>query len=64
LSERQIRFVRDDFEPFFEAYDVKWDSLTDDEWRSFENMFMSGIQWSEVADIAASTVAYERKGIL
>jgi len=57
---RQIRFSNLDFEDIFKAEGIDFYSLSEDEWRSFENMFMEGIQWSEVASIAASTIKFHR----
>lgn len=60
LTVREIRFTRDDFEWYFENEGLDFDSLTDDEWRRFENMFMEGTGWDEVARIAASEIKIDR----
>jgi len=58
---RQIRFTSDDFEPLFAQEGVDFHSLTDAEWRSFENMFIEGTAWSSVAQEAAWVIKADRE---
>ena len=58
---RQIRFSKDDFDPFFESEGIDPDTLTDSEWRAFENMFVEGTGWTEVAREAAWNINQERE---
>ena len=57
----EIRFGRDDFEGYFEMNGIEWDSITDPEWTKFENMFISGIGWDEIAETAAWEIAGARE---
>ena len=58
---REIRFGKDDFEQFFAANGVDFDSLSDYEWSKFENMFVDGTSWTDVAETAAFEIARMRK---
>ena len=58
---REIRFTEADFERAFAEAGVDFDSLTEAEWRQFENAFMEGTDWSYVAKIAADYIAWDRE---
>jgi hypothetical protein len=55
-----VTFHSDDFEPAFVAAGIDISSVTEHEWRRFENMFLDGTGWSEVAETAAEEIAWER----
>ena len=57
---RQIRFTNEDFEAIFDREGIDFYSLTESEWRAFENMFVEGIGWTEVASTAAWTIKLDR----
>ncbi len=56
-AERRITFTMEDFAPAFEAAGIDPGSLTDYEWRKFEDAFMTGTHWDEIAGYAAAVVA-------
>ena len=58
---RRIIFTVNDFEPLFAEEGIDFLSLTETEWRSFENMFGDGTAWSDVVRDAAWTIKMERK---
>ena len=58
---RRIVFTAEDFEPLFQSEGIDFLTLNESEWRSFENMFMEGTGWSEVASIAAWTIKLDRE---
>jgi hypothetical protein len=59
--EQRITFSIQDFASAFEAVGIEVDSLTDDEWRKFEDAFLAGTHWDEVAEHAADVVALLRR---
>jgi hypothetical protein len=62
MSERRIVFTfEDDFAEIFERWGVDTASVTEEEWRDFEKMFMSGLAWNDVAHIAAAEVIRRRR---
>ncbi len=54
---RSIKFTMEDYAPAFETAGIDPGSVTDDEWRKFEDAFMAGTHWDEVAGHAAEVVA-------
>lgn len=59
--DKVIKFVKEDFEYIFAKHGINFDTLLDEEWDKFYDMFVEGTGWSEVADIAASEIARNRK---
>lgn len=52
LPDRRIVFTfDDDFEEMFA--EAGFEGVTDEDWREFEKAFMAGINWAEVAQVAA-----------
>jgi hypothetical protein len=60
LDHAIVTFVVGDFVDAFANQEIDIQSLTPEEWRSFEKMFMDGLQWDFVANEAAWNIAYER----
>ena len=58
---REIKFVREDFVYHFEKLGMNIDTLLDEEWDKFYDMFCSGTHWDEVAEIAAWEIARNRE---
>lgn len=59
----EIKFSMKDFGEYFENVGIDPNTLTYSEWRSFEEMFMSGIGWTEVVSIAVAEIKNERSAI-
>lgn len=59
--QRSITFTMEDFAPALAAAGLDPNSLTDYEWRKFENAFMAGTHWDEIASLAAEIVATLRQ---
>lgn len=57
-----ITFIADDFAPAFDLAGIDLDSVTEYEWRKFEDAFLAGTHWDEVAQHAAEVVALLRAG--
>jgi hypothetical protein len=55
--ERKVTFTMEDLAPALKAAGIDPDSLTDYEWRKFEEAFVAGTHWDEVAGYAAEVVA-------
>lgn len=51
----------EDFAPALQAAGIDPRSITDDEWRKFEDAFLTGTHWDEVAETAAEIVAQLRQ---
>jgi hypothetical protein len=62
VSERRISFALEDLAPAFEAMGIELASLTDYEWSKFQDAFLEGTHWDEVARYAAEVVAELRSG--
>lgn len=60
-TKRSITFTMQDFADAFDTAGIDPDSLTDYEWRKFEDAFMAGTHWDEVAKYAAEVVVDLRK---
>lgn len=58
---RRIIFTAEDFEPIFAREGIDFLSLDNWEWSQFENMFMTGTAWTEVAKDAAWTIKLGRE---
>ncbi len=59
---RRIVFTfKDDFAELLTAEGVDPATVTDEEWRTFEKMFMDGIGWAEVAETAAWQIQFNRE---
>ena len=61
MSERSITFTLEDFASAFKEAGLDPNSLTDYEWRKFEDAFLAGTHWNEVAEIAADVIARLRQ---
>ena len=61
MSERSITFTLEDFASAFKEAGLDANSLTDYEWRKFEDAFLAGTHWDEVAEIAADVIARLRQ---
>ena len=59
-SKRTIIFGREDFAPIFQNLGMRFNSITDHEWERFYDMFLEGTHWSEIANLAASEIKYQR----
>jgi hypothetical protein len=57
----KVIFTDEDFEPVLKKHNIDIKSMTQSEMDAFLNMFYSGMNWYEVADNAAWTIAYNRK---
>lgn len=57
---RSIMFALEDFAPALAAAGIDPNSLTDYEWRKFEDAFLAGTHWDEIASYAAEVVAMLR----
>lgn len=61
-TERRITFTLADFAPAFDAAGIDdANSLSDYEWRKFEDAFMESTHWDEVARYAAEVVVELRQ---
>ncbi len=58
---RTITLTMDDFASAFASAGIDPNSLTDYEWRKFEDAFLDGTHWDEVAEHAADVVALRRR---
>jgi hypothetical protein len=58
--ERSITFAVEDLALAFQSVGIDFASVTDDEWRKFEDAFVAGTDWDEVARHAADVVAQLR----
>ena len=56
-----ITFVADDFEEAFTKAGIDPATLTEYEWRKFEDAFLTGCDWTEAAEIAADTIVARRE---
>jgi hypothetical protein len=59
-ARRVVFTFDDDFAEIIEAQGIDPNTVTDDEWRQFENMFFAGTEWADVAETAAQVLAGER----
>ncbi len=59
-KDRTITFGPNDFDPYFEKEGIDPNTLTASEWRAFENMFIEGTGWTEVAAEAAWNIKTDR----
>lgn len=59
-KDRTITFGPLDFDFYFEKEGIDPNTLTASEWRKFENMFMEGTGWAEVAREAAWNIKLDR----
>ena len=62
MPKRQFVFTfEDDFAEIFSDGGIDPETVTESEWHDFEQMFFSGIQWSEVAEVAVNTILFRRE---
>ena len=62
-GDRQITFtLNEDLAPAFASIGLDPATLTDYEWRKFEDAFCAGTHWDEVAEEAARVVLMLRAG--
>lgn len=59
---RVIRFTEADFDGLFESYGIDPETITPSEWWKFQDMFIEGTSWFEVAKEAAYELMLTRKG--
>lgn len=59
-KDRTITFGPFDFDPLFEQEGIDPNTLTASEWKRFEDMFVEGTGWTEVAKEAAWNIKTDR----
>lgn len=58
---KEIIFSEEDFEPFFTETGIDFESISSREWNAFENMFIEGTHWAEIAEVAAGEIENDRR---